>query len=120
MSEVPSFDKAKFDALWNRYQAPNNLVAAEVVAAEDFSPEAFSLLSECLSVTIENHKICVELPLNIGKKCIDVPDWVPNGSVAKVCLEIRYKTVFGVKIPIGIDVCVYVADQKVACAYFGI
>ncbi|MCT0207733.1 hypothetical protein [Synechococcus sp. CS-1332] len=114
MSEVPGFDKEKFDALWTRYENQ------DLALGEDFSPEVFSLLAECISLAVENGKVCVELPLKIGKKCIDVPDWVPNGSIAKACLEVKYKTVLGVKIPIGIDVCVYVADQKVACAYFGI
>ena len=93
MSEVSSFDEARFDALWNRYQAPNNLVGAE-----DFSPEVFSLLSECISLAVENGEVCVNLPLGLGKKCIDVPDWVPNGSIAKACLEVKYRTVLGVRI----------------------
>lgn len=115
MAEVPSFDEAKFDALWNRYEAPNNLAAAE-----DFSPEVFSILSECISVATENGKVCVSLPLSLGKKCIEVPDWVPNGSIAKACLEVKYRKVIGVDVPVGVEVCIYVADQKVACAYFGI
>jgi len=115
MNTTSSFDQAKFDAAWKRYDSQE--ITTESQSA---STATFSLLAECISVTVQEGQVCLNLPLGIGRECIDIPDWVPNGEAARACLEIKYRRIFGVKIPVGIEACVYVADQRVACAYFGI
>ena len=114
MAELPTFNQAKFDAAWKRYDG----LAFEAEDAVAYS--SFSLLAECIEASIENGKVCVGLPLGLGKQCVDVPDWVPSGSIARACVSIKYKTIFGVKVPIGVELCIYVADQEVACVSYGL
>lgn len=85
------------------------------LVAQKGAAESLTIL-ECISVTVQNGEVCINLPLGLGRECIDLPDWVPDGEVASVCLSIRRR--WGV--PVGVSVCVYVAGQEVACVYFGL
>jgi hypothetical protein len=112
MSNTASFDKAKFNAAWKRFDGKQ--------FNKDSQVASFSLLVECLSVTVQDGQVCLNLPLELGEECIDVPDWIPDGEAARACLEIRYRKIIFGKVPVGVDACIYALDQKVACAYFGI
>ena len=63
----------------------------------------------CVNATIENGKACVDLPM-VGKQCMAVPSWVPNGRVASICADIC--TTWGV--PTGGCATVTVSGQQVA------
>lgn len=73
------------------------------------------LLAECISVTVEDNKICIDLPLGLGKHCISIPVNVPNGTAAQACLKIC--TTFG--IPTGVEVSVIVAGVTIVSQKFG-
>jgi len=88
---------------------------ATAISSQTTAPESY-ILAECVSVTVENKEVCLNLPLGLGRKCVEVPDWVPNGEAARACISIKKK--WGV--PVGINLCVYVADREAACAYFGL
>ena len=75
----------------------------------------YSALAECISVTVENHAICVNLPLGMGKHCISIPISVPDGTAAQACLTIC--TTWG--IPTGVKVSVIVAGVTVVSQTFG-
>jgi hypothetical protein len=90
-------------------------VLKEAIDSQDIAPEA-SVQADCVSVTITDGKACLNLPFDLGRKCVKVPDWVPNGEPARVCISVRRR--YG--IPVGVNVCVYVDDKEVACAYFGV
>lgn len=44
--------------------------------------------AECISISTENHKVCVSLPFSLGKHCISVPVSIPDGTAGKACLSI--------------------------------
>ncbi|GAB3787485.1 hypothetical protein GCM10028818_52550 [Spirosoma horti] len=74
-----------------------------------------SIAAQCISVTTANHKICINLPLGIGKRCFTLPVNVPNGTVGKACLSIC--TTFG--IPTGVRVTVVIGGVTVISQSFG-
>jgi hypothetical protein len=71
--------------------------------------------AECISVTVQNGKVCVTLPLGIGQVCLPVPSWVPSGTVAKACITICTK--WG--IPCGVELTISVAGQVIIKKGFG-
>lgn len=76
---------------------------------------SLSVHAECISVTVENHKICLNLPLGFGKHCISIPVKIPNGTAGKACLHIC--TTWG--IPTGIRVTVEIGGVTVVSQTFG-
>lgn len=71
--------------------------------------------AQCVSVTVKNRQICINLPFGIGSRCLPVPSWVPNGTAAQACLDICTK--WG--IPCGVKVTVSVAGQTIVQKGFG-
>lgn len=76
---------------------------------------AMEIAAQCISVTVANRKICVNLPLGIGKVCLPVPPFVPNGQAAQACISVC--TTFG--IPTGVRLTVSVAGQVILRKTFG-
>jgi hypothetical protein len=74
-----------------------------------------SLHAGCVSVTVRNHRICLNLPLGFGSHCLPIPLHVPNGTAASVCLNIC--TFLGV--PTGVCVRVNAGGHAVAKQCFG-
>ena len=75
----------------------------------------FMVSGGCISVTVGNHKICLNLPLKIGKICIPIPLSVPNGTAAQACLHIC--TFFG--IPTGVRVTISALGHVIVRKTFG-
>jgi hypothetical protein len=71
--------------------------------------------AQCISVTVQNGKVCLNLPLGIGSVCLPVPSWIPNGTAAQACLDICTK--WG--IPCGVEVKVSVGGQVIVSKGFG-
>jgi len=71
--------------------------------------------AECISVTTKNHKVCVNLPLGLGKHCFSLPVSIPDGTVGKACLSIC--TTWGV--PTGVKVSVIIGGITVVSQTFG-
>ena len=94
-------------------------VGAEMASLRhsDMLPDSgeMSLLAECITVKIEDHKVCLNLPLGVGSVCIPLPINIPNGEVAKACLHIC--TTFG--FPTGVKVTVRVGGIVVVTKTFG-
>jgi hypothetical protein len=76
----------------------------------------FSILAQCISVTVANHRVCLKLPLGIGNVCLPLPINIGNGKVAKACLNIC--TRFG--IPTGVKVTVSVGGTTIVSKKFGL
>lgn len=95
--------KAALDAAKTGVQPPR---ASDTIR----DSRALCLLAECISVKVEDNKVCLELPLNLGKECIPIPVEIPNGTVASACLHVC--TTWG--IPTGVRVIVAVAGAVVA------
>ena len=116
MSELSGLSQERLDSVLNFF---NNQKVIQERSDVDNKAE-FSIAAECVSVTVNNGKICVNLPFGLGETCIDVPDWVPDGEAAKACISIEYKKVWGVKIPVAVKVCVIALDIEIACAKYGL
>lgn len=71
--------------------------------------------AQCISVTVSGGKICLNLPLRIGRVCLPIPSFVPNGTAAQACIGIC--TTWG--IPTGVRVTVSVAGRTVVSKTFG-
>lgn len=89
-------------------------VAAEAPANLSDSG-ALEIAAQCITVTVANRKICISLPLGIGRVCLPVPGFVPNGKVAQACISLCTK--FG--IPTGVRITVTVAGQVIIRKTFG-
>ena len=74
-----------------------------------------AVAAQCISITVEDHKVCINLPLGFGKHCISIPVNIPNGTAGKACLKIC--TTWG--IPTGIKVSVEIGGITVVSQTFG-
>lgn len=71
--------------------------------------------AECIKITTEGNKVCINLPLGFGKHCFTLPVSIPSGTVGKACLSIC--TTWG--IPTGIKVSIIIAGITVLSQSFG-
>lgn len=104
--------QAALEAARNHYGERANVAAGAVNPGEDGH---LSLASGCISVTVENGKVCLNLPLGIGKYCFPIPSFIPNGTAAEACLSIC--TTWG--IPTGVKVTISVAGKVIVQKSFG-
>ena len=91
----------------------NKLAASNTVNA--FDDGHLRLSASCISVTVENGSVCLNLPLGIGNICVPIPSIFPNGTAAQACLDIC--TTWG--IPTGVRVTVSIAGQVIVDKSFG-
>ncbi|MDQ2892383.1 MAG: hypothetical protein M3R64_04735 [Pseudomonadota bacterium] len=69
----------------------------------------FAISGGCISVTVENGNVCLNLPLGIGNFCLPIPNIFPNGTAAQACISIC--TTWG--FPTGVKVTVSIAGHVV-------
>lgn len=80
-----------------------------------FDDGHLSLAAGCISVTVDGGKICLNLPLGIGKICVPIPPIFPDGTAAQACIHIC--TTWG--IPTGVRLTVSIAGQQIVNKTFG-
>jgi hypothetical protein len=73
------------------------------------------ILAQCISVRVNNNRVCLSLPLGIGSICIPIPFHVGNGTVAEACISIC--TTWG--IPTGACASIRVGGTQVVRQCFG-
>jgi hypothetical protein len=71
--------------------------------------------AQCISLTVNNGQVCLNLPLGLPSVCLPVPSWVPGGATVQACLDIC--TVLG--IPCGVEVTVSFNNQRIVQKGFG-
>ncbi len=71
--------------------------------------------AEVISVIVGDHKVCLKLPMNLGKHCIVIPSRFPNGTEANVCLDVCSKR----GVSAGVKISIIMGGVKVASASFG-
>ena len=84
------------------------------VTAAALDSGRMSYLSECISVSINNDQVCLNIPI-YGQVCITLPIGLPSGTLAQACLNVC--THFG--IPTGVTVSIAVAGQTIVTKTFG-
>lgn len=116
-TDYPKFsDEAVEQALEAARTHSNDLrAAAQKNQGAALAEGGLKVSAQCISVTVQNGQVCLNLPLGIGSVCLPVPSWVPNGSAAQACLDICTK--WG--IPCGVEVTVSVAGQRIVQKGFG-
>ena len=115
-SQLPEFD-AKFveQAVEAASRHSNSLQASAKGGSPTLSDGALKVAAQCISVTVQNGQVCVNLPLGIGSVCLPIPSWIPNGTAAQACIDICTK--WG--IPCGVELTVSVAGQQIVQKGFG-
>lgn len=43
----------------------------------------------CISVTVEDGEACFKIPVINSDRCVKVPSWVPEGTVAEACVSVQ-------------------------------
>ncbi len=112
--EYASFDEAEvssaLEAARQEYEGVDFRSVTEVSTA--VSPN-LELRATCLELRSTGRRVCLELPLNLGRRCVPVN--LPDGTLVRVCLSIC--TTFGV--PTGVCVRVFLGSEQVAKRCFG-
>ncbi|CUH78612.1 hypothetical protein [Tropicibacter naphthalenivorans] len=117
MTTYHEFDQAAIDEALEtahaHYADRKMLMTQQVQGLADSGHMA--LAAQCIKVTVEDGKVCLNLPLGIGKVCLPIPAKFPAGTVAQACLSIC--TTWG--IPTGVRVSVEIAGITVVSQSFG-
>ena len=117
MAQYHSFDDkaiaSALEAAANHYD--HTKLRAQGLAGGLADDGHISLDAACISVTVEDGKICLNLPLGIGKVCLPIPSIFPNGTAAEACLHIC--TTWG--LPTGVKVTVSIAGKVIVQKSFG-
>ena len=71
--------------------------------------------AQCISLAVQNGQVCINLPFGLGKKCLPIPKFVPNGTLVEACLDICTK--WG--IPCGVKVTISLAGKPIVKKGFG-
>ncbi|MGB0879355.1 MAG: hypothetical protein ACPGTO_02175 [Polaribacter sp.] len=71
--------------------------------------------AECIKVTTQGHRVCINLPLGFGKHCFSLPVSIPSGSIGQACISIC--TTWG--IPTGVKVSIVIGGVTVVSQSFG-
>lgn len=113
--EYPSFDEEIIQQSIAAAQAQRERLQASATEGHLQPNGELKVGGQCISVTVANHKVCLNLPLGIGSYCFNIPDWVPEGAEVKACIDICTK--FG--IPCGIEVSLSLNGTKILSQGFG-
>lgn len=116
---VHSFDEeainAALEAASGHFDAQLSAGTVDTGTLSAFDDGHLALAAGCISVTVENGKICLNLPLGIGKYCLPIPSVIPDGTAAEACLRICTTW----KIPTGVGVTISVAGKVIVSKTFG-
>jgi hypothetical protein len=117
MTTYHQFSQDKVDAALSAANAHNELLRVADVhgGASIAAGGELSIAAECISVTVQNNRICLNLPLGIGNYCLPIPVSIPNGTAAEACLSIC--TTFG--FPTGVKVTVSALGHVIIEKSFG-
>lgn len=117
MADLPGFDKDKVQQALDAAASHNELFNATAGGASLnlLAGGEYSVLAQCISVTVNDGKVCLNLPLGIGSVCIPIPVSIPNGTAAEACLDIC--TTWG--IPTGVKVTVSALGHVIVTKTFG-
>ena len=117
MANYPSFNEEKIQQALEAASRHNDTVGVKTAgdAPNLLAGGEYAALAQCISVTVGDHKVCLNLPFGIGSVCIPLPISVPEGTAAQACLSIC--TTWG--IPTGVKVTVSVGGVTVVTKSFG-
>ena len=107
MANYAKFDEKLIEAALEAAQRHNDLSGFSSIhpGMEVHAGGEFSVSGGCISVTVKDHKVCIELPLGFRKYCLPVPNWIPNGSELRACIDIctTWGVPTGLKLKVSFD-----------------
>ena len=117
MANHPEFDANVIDQALEAAQrhAQARRPQGQITHQTPLDDGSLKVAAQCISITVQNGQVCVNLPLGIGSVCLPVPSWIPNGTAAQACIDICTK--WG--IPCGVELTVSVAGQRIVQKNFG-
>src|SRR5262249_61572304 len=62
---------------------------AQAAPAAQPNVVTFRALKECVQLAVQHGEICLKLPV-IGDVCVDIPDFIPDGTVVEACAELGF------------------------------
>ena len=117
MASYPEFDTKQIQAALDAARGAHDVASLQKAGPEAAMPDDghIQMAAGCISVTVQNGRVCLNLPLGIGSVCLPVPSVIPNGTAAQAC--IRICSIFG--IPTGLTLTVSVAGNVIVQKTFG-
>ncbi|MDT0353608.1 hypothetical protein [Pseudonocardia charpentierae] len=109
--EYASFDDEAVSKTLEAARQPYE--GTDLTAVTEISPAVsagLELRAQCITVTSGNHRVCVNLPLGLGRACLPLPFDLPDGTAVQACLSIRTGP-FG--IPTGVCVTLFVGGEQI-------
>lgn len=120
MTEYVKFSDEAVEAALQSAQSSESLFESRSINGTPVADITYTLRAECVEVNVTDKGVCVGLPLGLKDVCLQIPVGIDIGTVAKACLDIYYKEKFGIKLPAGVEVTVYVAGQKIVQVKYGL
>jgi hypothetical protein len=115
-SNYPSFSSEAINqALEAAQRHSRERMPAATHADMTLDDGTLKMSAQCISVTVQNGQVCLNLPFNLGSVCLPIPAIFPNGTAAQACLDICTK--WG--IPCGVEVTVSIAGHVIVKKGFG-
>ncbi|GGO98761.1 hypothetical protein [Stakelama pacifica] len=123
MADYAQFDQDKIDAALDaarrhnetfKLQAPGS--AADLSAIDMHASGEFSVSGGCITVSVQNHQICLDIPL-VGKYCLPVPSWIPDGASLQACISLctTWGIPHGVKLTVSFNGTVIFTKTFLKC-----
>jgi hypothetical protein len=113
--EYYSFDDEAVSSALEAARQPYEATDLQAIAEISSESGELSVLAQCISVTVRNRRVCLNLPLGLPRVCIPIPVNIKDGTAAQACLSIC--TFWG--IPTGACVRVVVGGVVVVKRCFG-
>jgi hypothetical protein len=104
MPEYHSFSDEAVSSALEAARRPHEGRDLRAVTEISSSESPMRILAECISITVNNHQVCLNLPLGLGSACLPVPANIPSGTAAQACLRIC--TIFGIATGVCVQVIV--------------
>lgn len=115
-SNYPSFSSEAINqALEAAQRHSRERMPAAANAETALEDGTLKISAQCISVTVQNGQVCLNLPLGLGSVCLPIPAIFPNGTAAQACLDICTK--WG--IPCGVEVTVSIAGHVIVAKNYG-
>lgn len=116
---MPTYSQFSRDAVERAHAAARSHgEALQKLSTDTLQPAgvvALSLAAECVTASVEDGKVCVELPLGLGKHCLPITIPLPVDAKVEVCLDICYTW----HIPTGVKVTVSFQGRILVTQTFG-
>ncbi|RST88033.1 hypothetical protein EJC49_02535 [Aquibium carbonis] len=119
MASYPEFDRRHVEAALEAARGYHDVEALKAKGGEltPMDDGHLSISAGCISVTVNNGQVCLNLPLGIGSVCLPIPSTFPSGTAAQACISIctTWGIPTGVRLTISIGGIVIINKTFLKC-----